>query len=103
MKYFDTNALIKDLEKVNFTHIQGEELIKTMQAVADVHYLGLATSIEVEKLRNDLTFEIKKTRSDLANQIEKCSGELENKFLKWSIVQTGAIVAILEAIKYFGH
>jgi len=95
MRYPDTNRIIKELEEVNFTHDQGEKLIKTMHQINDAHYHGLATTYQLDQLRSDLIIHTNNMEKDLTDKINSA-------FNRQTLIIIISIIGLILAIKQWG-
>lgn len=72
---FDSHVIIKDLMSGGFTENQSEKLVYAMRATRKIDLSHLATKFDLNKL--------------------------EIKILKWTIAQSGLLLAAIVASKFF--
>ncbi len=95
----DTHEVVRDLRSAGFTDAQAEAVARNIRKAQDLDLSTLATKVDVEKLRTDLTIEIKKLRSAMS--------ELKANVIKWVVgaigfqtpIVLGAVFAFIKFLK----
>lgn len=117
----DTHAVVKDLQSAGFTDAQAEAVARNIHKAQDLDLSTLATKVDLEKVRTDLTAEIARVRSDLTAEIAKLRNEfsieigqlrtsvadMKGELAKWmftamgfqTLVIIGAVLALLKLVK----
>lgn len=88
----DTYEVVKDLRSAGFTDAQAEAVARNIRKAQDLDLSALATKVDVEKVRTDLTTAIAETKVEMIKWMFGAIG-------LQTLIILGGIVGLVKSLK----
>ncbi len=88
----DTHEVVKDLRSAGFTDAQAEAVARNIRKAQDLDLSALATKVDVEKVRTDLTTAIAETKVEMIKWVFGAIG-------LQTLIILGGIVGLVKTLK----